>query len=138
MSFLKNIGLFVLVFFPTIALASMGLQAIVGWERVAPEWRVGWNPIIWIILTAPWHVPTILIVPILHVLTWRTRRRWSVREVRRILLVASPILALAVPLLLYGGTCFQLETWLPVVLGGLLYGALMRIPAGRGMARKEA
>ena len=130
MTFLRNLGLFFVVFLSLVALVSMVMEGVLG-DRVAtsPEWRVGWNPIMWLIVTSPWLIPTVLVVPVLHFLARGLRKRMPLGNVRRIMLVASPVLFLVAVLALWGPSNLQLDFALPVVLSGLAYGALFRIPA---------
>ncbi len=130
MPFLKNLGLFLVVFLPLVALVSMVMEGVLG-DRVAtsPEWRVGWNPIMWLIMTAPWLIPTVLVVPALHFLGRGLRKRIPQGRVRGIMVIASPVLLSVAVLVLWGPHNFQLDFALPVVLSGLVYGAVFRIPA---------
>jgi len=90
-TFLKNIALFFFGFLPAVAIANMALNAVLG-DRVptSPDWEIGWNPILWFIMTAPWLVPTVVIVPLLYILAKVIVRRFSRPVARGVLLGASP------------------------------------------------
>jgi uncharacterized membrane protein len=128
-AFLKNITLFFFGFLPLAAVVNMVLAGVLG-DRVhtSPDWKIGWNPILWFIMTAPWLVPTVVIVPVLYFLAREISRRHSRTTARRALLGASPALFLLAVLLLYGPDNFQWDLILPVGLAGLLFGAMQRIP----------
>ncbi len=97
----------------------------------SPEWRVGWSPILWLIMTTPWLIPTVLVVPLLHLMARGLRTRVSRRSVRVGTLIASPVLFALAVLALWGPHNFQLDFVLPVVLSGFVYGAVFRIPEGK-------
>ena len=129
MTFLRNRGLFFVVFLPLVALVSMVMEGVLGdLVAKAPEWHVGWNPIMWFIVTAPWLIPTVVVVPVLHFLGRGLRKRISPGRVRGIMVIASPVLLSVAVLVLWGPHNFQLDFGLPVVLSGLVYGAVLRIP----------
>ena len=60
---LRNLGLFLVVFLPVVALASMALGVLFPDEDLAPEWKLGWNPVLWFVMTAPWVTPAMVAVP---------------------------------------------------------------------------
>jgi len=128
MSLLINLGLFLVVFLPAAALASMVLAGVLG-DRVAtsPDWDVGWNPILWLVMTMPWLLPTVAVVPVLHFLGKGIAGRRSRSAARRALPVLSPVLYVLAVLVLWGPGNFRLEFVLPVALAGVLYGAVQRI-----------
>ena len=128
-AFLKNIALFFVVFLPTVAIASMVLTEALG-DRVhtSPDWEIGWNPLLWFIMTAPWLIPTVVSVPLLYFLAKGIARRSSRSVARRVLLGASPALFLGTILVIYGPNNFSWDFILPVGVSSLLFGALQRIP----------
>ncbi len=128
-TFLKNIALFFFMFLPTVAITSMVLTESLG-DRVhtSPEWEIGWNPILWFIMTAPWLVPIVVIVPLLYFLARVVTRRSSRSVARRVLLAATPALFMGALLIIYGPDNFSWEFALPVCVSGLLFGAMQRIP----------
>jgi hypothetical protein len=128
MTFWTNLVLFPLVFLPAIALVGMVWEGIAG--APSPTWRVGWNPLLWLLWTAPWHLPLIGLVPVLHLLARvLARPRAARRPVRLLLVIASPVLATLGLLAVYGRGNVRLDVLLPVALAGLAYGAVLRIPA---------
>ena len=128
MTLLKNLGLSLLVFLPLVAVVSMVVAGVLG-DRAptAPEWRVGWNPILWLIMTAPWLLPTVLVVPLLHFLGRGLGKRFSVGLVRGLVVAASPILFLLAVLALWGPGNFDVGFVLPVFVSALVYGSVLRI-----------
>jgi hypothetical protein len=132
MTFLKNLGLFFVVFLPVIAITGMIAEGIAG--PASPTWRVGWNPLLWLVWTAPWHAPVVVAVPLLHILGRRLARRGSRSAARRTLLVASPLTCAVVMLGVYGPDNAGAGTLLPILLAGLAYGAVLRIPEVKGVA----
>ena len=131
MTFWRNIGLFFVLFLPAVALVSMVLTGVLGESvQTSPDWDIGWNPILWLIMTAPWLLPTILAVPLLHLLGKGVAKGFSRPLARRILLGASPVLFMVCVLIEWGPDNFTLEFVLPVAVSGLLYGGLLRIPRG--------
>jgi hypothetical protein len=79
-------------------------------------------------MTAPWLVPTVVIVPLLYILAKVIVRRFSRPVARGFLLGASPALILLAVLILYGPDNFSWDFILPVAVAGLLYGAMQWIP----------
>lgn len=135
MTLLKNLGLFLLVFLPLVALVSMVLAGVMGDPAdVADEWYVGWSPILWFIMTAPWLLPTVLVVPILHFLGRALAKRTSPRSARSVVLVASPVLFLLAVLGLWGPHNLEIDFVFPVLAAAFVYGAVLRIakPTGHG------
>lgn len=129
MALVKNMALFFLVFLPTVALASMTLAGFLGDHfQSSPQWNAGWNPLLWLIITAPWLLPTVIVVPLLHFLAKGLMRRSPRVVVRRVLLVASPALFIAAVLALWGPGNFRLDFVLPVAVSGVFYGVLQRLP----------
>jgi len=128
-AFLKNIALFFFGFLPTVAIVSMVLIEALG-DRVhtSPDWEIGWNPILWFIMTAPWLVPIVVIVPLLYFLAKIVTRRSSRSVARCVLLGATPALFLVAILIINGPDNFSWEFALPVGVSGLLFGAIQRIP----------
>jgi hypothetical protein len=132
-SLLGNLALFLFGFLPTAAVVSMVLAPVLeDPAETAPEWRLGWNPFLWWIMTAPWLLPAILAVPALHFLGKWSASRFSRSRARRLLLGAAPALFLVIILVLWGPENFRLSFVLPVAISGFLYGAVQRIPAARG------
>jgi hypothetical protein len=132
MTFLKNLILFFVVYLPAVAIVSMLMELIPSVHARTPDtWDVGWNPIVWLLLSAPWQLPSVILVPLLHFLGWAFAARSSRSRARRAAVVASPILFLAAWLVLYGPENSNVESVVPVVLAGLLYGAVLRIPGAR-------
>jgi len=129
MTFLKNLLLFFLVFLPAVALLCMVLEFVLA-DRAgtSSEWRVGWNPLMWLILTVPWLLPTVLLVPILHFLARLMGRRHSVSGARAFLIVASPILFVVAVLGLWGVQNLEPGFLGPVAVAGLVYGSVIRVP----------
>lgn len=129
MVLLRNIGLFFIGFLPAVAIVSMVVTAVVGDDAgSSSDLSAGWNPILALIITAPWLIPTVLVVPILHVLGWCAANRFSLPMARGILLAVSPALFMVAVLVLWGPQNSRLEFILPVVISGAFYGALQRIP----------
>ena len=129
MALVKNMALFFLGFLPAVAVASMTLAGVFGDHiESSPQWKVGWNPFVWLIMTAPWLLPTAVVVPLLHFLGKGVLRRFSRVVARRVLLGASPALFMVAVLALWGPGNFRLDFVLPVAVSGVLYGALQRIP----------
>ena len=128
-AFLKNIALFFFVFLPAVAITSMVLIESLG-DRVhtSPEWEIGWNPILWFIMTAPWLVPVVVVVPLLYFLARVVTRRSSRSVARCVLLGATPALFLVAILIIYDQGNFSWEFTVPVGVSGLLFGAMQRIP----------
>ncbi len=129
MGLLKNLGLFFIVFLPAVALASMLLAGLPGARAaVSPEWRIGWNPVPWLIMTAPWLLPTILLVPALHLLgKWLVRKR-SRGNARLVIALASSVLFPAAALALWGPSNLRVDFVLPIVISALGYGLVFRLP----------
>jgi hypothetical protein len=98
----------------------------------APEWKVGWNPLMWLVFTLPWLLPTVLLVPILHLLARLMVRRHSGSGARAFLIVASPILFVVAVLALWGFHNLEPGFLGPVAVAGLVYGAVFRVPGGVG------
>lgn len=130
MALLVNVVLFFLGFLPAVALVSMFLAGIFG-ERMgaSPDWEIGWNPILWLIMTAPWLLPAVFLVPVLHLLGKHAAKRLSRQSARQIVVVASPTLFVLTTLGLWGLENFQWGFMTPVAVAGLLYGAVLRIPS---------
>ena len=129
MEFLRNLILFFVGFLPLVAIVSMVLAAVLGDRVVSPAgWSIGWNPVLWFIVTAPWLLPTVVIVPVLHFLGKGAASRFSRPVVRAFLLGASPTLFMLAVLVLWGPENFRWEFVLPVATSGVLYGALQQVP----------
>ena len=136
MTLIANLGLFVAVFLPVVALVAMGLEGLLG--PASPEWRVGWNPLLWLLWTAPWHVWLILLVPLLH---WVGRAMAAARgrhTARATLLTAAPLLFAVAMRGFYGPGNGGMDVLLPVLIAGLAFGAVARIPGAPkvGLARE--
>ena len=131
MNFLRNLALFFLGFLPLVAILSMVLSYLMA-DRIpsSAEWDLGWNPVLWFIVTAPWLLPTVLLVPVLHFLGKAAVRRFARPFARVILMMSSVILFMAALLILWGWENFQWDFVLPVVTAAWLYGALLRLPPG--------
>lgn len=125
MLLLRNVGLFFVVFLPAAAIAGMLVEAWL--VEPAPGWEVGWNPVLALVLTAPWLAPAVLVVPLLHWLAAALAARFSRRTARAALLGASPALFLATVGVLWGPQNFRLELGLPVAAAGLAFGGVLRI-----------
>ena len=138
MRLVKNLSLFLIVFLPAAAVASMLMAGLLG-DRVpaSPQWHVGWNPVLWLIMTAPWLLPTVVVIPALHLLGWVLVRRRPHWNGRLIIAFASPLLFSAAILGLWGPGNFRVEFVLPVVVSAVVYGLVFRIPlavaGGRGV-----
>jgi hypothetical protein len=130
MVLLRNIVLFFIGFLPAVAVVSMVVAAVFrdGAES-SSDLSVGWNPLLALIVTAPWLIPTVLVVPLLHILGSCAANRFSLPKARGVLLGASPAAFTVAVLILWGPQNFRLEFVLPVVISGVLYGALQKIPA---------
>jgi hypothetical protein len=126
---LKNLGLFLVVFLPCVALVSMVLAAVLG-DRVpsSPQWQAGWNPLLWLIMTAPWLLPTAFVVPLLHMLARTLRRRLPSMQARLTFVAASTLLFLLAVLALWGVANLTVSFALPVVVSAAAYGFVFRIP----------
>ena len=129
MTFLKNLLLFFLVFLTVVALSCMVLEFVLG-DRAgtSPEWKVGWNPLMWLILTLPWLLPTVLLVPVLHILAKVMARRHSPSGARAFLIVATPILFVVAVLGLWGFQNLEPGFLGPVAVAGLVYGTVFQVP----------
>jgi len=129
MRLLKNVGLFLIVFLPAAALASMLMAGLLrGRLPTSPQWDAGWNPVLWLIMTAPWLLPTVAVVPVLHLLGWvlaRRRPHWSGKLT---VALASPTLFSAAALGLWGPENFRVDLVAPVVAAGVVYGLVFRLP----------
>jgi len=129
MGLVKNLGLFLIVFLPAAAVASMLMAGLLG-DRVpaSPQWDAGWNPVLWFIMTAPWLLSTIVVVPALHLLGWVLVRRRPHWNGRLAVALASPALFSAAVLGLWGPGNFRVDFVLPVVVSAVVYGLVFRIP----------
>lgn len=129
MGFVKNLGLFLIVFLPVAALASMVMANLPG-GRVpsSPQWDIGWNPVLWFIMTAPWLLPTVVVVPVLHMLGLFLVGRRPHWNLRLAVAIASPALFSAAVLGLWGPDNFRVDLVLPVVVSAVVYGLVFRIP----------
>lgn len=126
--FLRNLGMYFWMFLPAATLAGMAYRAVFNQPAVAPEWDPGWNPILWLIMSVPWLLPTVLAVPVLHVTANHLVRGPWKRTVRGLLMAAAPLLFLLILLGLWGSSYLELHLLLPMLLGAWAYGALFRIP----------
>ena len=129
MGFVKNLGLFLIVFLPAAALASMVMSGLLG-NRVpsSPEWDIGWNPVLWLIMTAPWLLPTVVVVPLLHLLGLSLGGRRPNWNPRLAIALASPILFSAAVFAVWGTDNFRVDFVLPVVVSAVVYGLVFRVP----------
>jgi hypothetical protein len=82
----------------------------------------------WLILIVPWLLPTVVLVPILHVLAKLMGRRHSPSGARAFLIVASPVLFVVAVLGLWGFQNLEPGFLGPVAVAGLAYGAVFRVP----------
>jgi len=128
MILLRNFVLYLLVFLPVAALAGMLMQNLGLSAEVSPEWEIGWNPILWMIVTVPWLLPTILAVPILHYLSRWLTRRFPKGRARIAVMIASAILFTLALLVLWGPGNFSPDFILPALVSALIYGAVFRMP----------
>ncbi len=137
MVLLRNIGLFFIGFLPAVAILSMIVAAVSGdGAESSSDLSVGWNPVLALIITAPWLIPTVVVVPLLHILGSSVANRFSLPVARGVLLGVSPAVFMLAVLILWGPQNFRLEFALPVAISGVFYAALQRIPmnADRSLA----
>ncbi len=132
MSLIFNIGLFFIGFLPAMSIITMVLSATFGDSAVSSTgWDIGWNPILAFIVNAPWQVPALVAVPLLHFLGKFLAQKYSRPRARVFLLGLAPTFFLLVNLGIWGPSNFKWELILPVAGAGVLYGALQRIPGPR-------
>ena len=90
-AFLKNLAWFFVGFLPAVTLASMVWVAILGDRyQTSPDWDLGWDPIMWFIVTTPWLVPLVVVVPLLYFVARGVGRSHSRSAARGVLLAATP------------------------------------------------
>jgi hypothetical protein len=96
-------------------------------QRVPQEWDMGWNPVLWLIATAPWQIPIVVFVPLLHLLAGRVERRHAAGTARRVVVPAA-----AAMFLLGNVALWRLDNMtelaVPVLVAGAVYGAVFRVP----------
>ncbi|MBC8450786.1 MAG: hypothetical protein ISS31_09160 [Kiritimatiellae bacterium] len=128
MTLLKNLGLFLIVFLPVAAIVSMVMAGVLG-DGLPPEsaWHIGWNPVLWFIMTAPWLLPTALVVPILQLLGSVLGKRLPLGKVRLAMLAASPALFFLAVLALWGPGNLDVDFILPVLVSSVVYGLVLRV-----------
>jgi len=130
MGLVKNLGLFLVAFLPAAAVASMLMEGLLGDRAPAsPQWHAGWNPVLWLIMTAPWLLPTAVVVPALHLLGWVLVRRRPHWNGRLTVALASPVLFAVAILGLWGPGNFRVGFVLPVAVSAVVYGLVFRIPS---------
>jgi hypothetical protein len=129
MTLLKNILFFFVVYLPALALASMFMQLIPAVvQRTPSEWELGWNPILWLITTAPWQIPNVVFVPVLHLLAGRAGRRHAPGTARRVVVPAAAAMFLLGNLALWRLDNMA-ELAVPVAVAGVVYGVVFRVPS---------
>jgi len=126
--FFRDLGMYFWLFLPATTLAGMAYRAVFNQPAVAPEWDIGWNPILWLIMSIPWLLPTVIGVPVLHLSSCQLGLRVSRRTVRVLLAFATPLLFVLIMLGLWGGSYLEAHLLLPLVVGAGFYGGLLGIP----------
>jgi hypothetical protein len=122
------VGLFFVVFLPATTVANMTLGVLFPQEAAAPEWKLGWNPVLWLVMTAPWVTVAVVAVPVLHFVGAIAARRTSSRNARTVVVAVAPVLFLAVLVGLWGASYLTVELGAPVCFGAVVYGIVFRMP----------
>ena len=128
---LQNLALHLGVFLPVAVLGCMGVSHLTG-TPPSPDWDAGWNPLLWLAFTAPWLLPTLALAPVLYLLV-RALIRWQPRwNARPLAVLSAPVLFASTWLGLWGRDNFTLDLVLPVVVGAVAYGLVLRLPPRAG------
>ena len=126
---LQNLALYLGVFLPVAVLTGMVVSHVTG-TPPSPDWDAGWNPLLWLVFTAPWLLPTIALVPVLY-LSVRALIRWQPRWNARLLAVlVSPALFASTWLGLWGADNFTFDLVAPVIVAAVVFGLVLRLPPG--------
>lgn len=128
-----NILLFPVAVLPVVALTALGLEYVFGDLSSAEP---GLNPIFWLIYTAPWVAPAIILTPVIHILIWFVFRRSSLVTARLAACILSPVLFSLSMLALWGSKNFTIKFIFPIAIAGLVYGGVFRIAENTNHASK--
>ena len=94
-----NILLFPVTVLPVVALTALVFESVFGDLRSAEP---GSNPVFWLIYTAPWVAPAIILTPIIHIVIRFVSQRSSRVIARLAALILSIVLFSQFLLVLWG------------------------------------
>jgi hypothetical protein len=130
-----NCLLFFVVFLPLTFLVGAPFDFYLG--RYQPP-REAAQVMHWLVAGWPLFIPTILAIPLLHVLLAIVRRRsWasSPGALRKLFVAAFPIGLLSMHLVFWGDKVFSPQLLIVILVPGAVMGAIARIPKTRASRR---
>ena len=132
MALFSNCLLFFLVFLPLTFLVGAPFDFYLG--RYQPPEEAS-QVMHWLVAGWPLFIPTVLAIPLLHVLLAIVRRRgWvsSPGESRKVFVAAFPIGLLSMHLMFWGDKVFSPQLLICILVPGAILGSIARIPKTRG------
>jgi hypothetical protein len=127
----SNCLLFFVVFLPLTFLVGAPFDFYLG--RYQPPEEAA-QIMHWLVAGWPLFIPTVLAIPLLHVLLAILRRRsWvsSPAESRKVFVAAFPIGLLSMHLMFWGDKVFSPQLLICILVPGALLGSIARIPKTR-------
>ncbi|MBT3979981.1 MAG: hypothetical protein HOE90_01435 [Bacteriovoracaceae bacterium] len=121
---ITNILLFPVTIFPVVALVGFIQEGVFG-DLSSTE--PGFNPILWLIYTAPWVSPAVILSPIIHIVVQSISKRSFLTVARLSAVILSPLLFSLAMLVLWGVRNFTVDSIFPIVIAGFVYGGIFRI-----------
>ena len=131
MALFSNCLLFFLVFLPLTFLVGAPFDFYLG--RYQPPEEAA-QIMHWLVAGWPLFIPTVLAIPLLHVLLAIVRRRgWvsSPGESRKVFVAAFPIGLLSMHLMFWGDKVFSPQLLICILVPGAILGSIARIPKTR-------
>jgi len=128
-----NILLFPVTVLPVVALAALLFECVFGDLRSAEP---GSNPVFWLIYTAPWVAPAIILTPVIHIVVRFVSQQSSHVMARLAACILSIVLFLLSMLVLWGPKNLTIDFIFPIAIAGLVYGGVFRIAGNINHAGK--
>ena len=128
-----NMLLFPVTVLPVVALTALLFESMFGDLRSAEP---GSNPVFWLIYTAPWVAPAVILTPVIHIAIWFVSQRSSRVTARLAACIISVVFFSLFMLVLWGPKNFTIDFIFPIAIAGLVYGGVFQIAGNINHAAK--